>query len=202
MSNVNDMELMKKIEMFTRKNRPGIGPKRGEFDKDHRGMCPPPEMEGEMRGPEFGRPPMPPFGGPHHPGEEPPFGGPHHPGEPPFGPHGPHFMKRPPLSRERLLVIIGEEPKGIRQKAIIDKVGLGQSSVSELINKLEDDGYVERKVDPSDKRATLLFLTEKGQARALEVEDERKEFFSEIFAKLTEEEKETLSAIMDKLLSE
>ena len=84
----------------------------------------------------------------------------------------------------------------------MEKAGIGQSSVSELINKLEDDGYVERKVDPTDKRATLLFLTEKGAARAFEVEDERKEFFATIFSKLSEEEKQTLSDIMDKLLSE
>ena len=99
-------------------------------------------------------------------------------------------------------MIIGENPDGIRQKAIMEKAGIGQSSVSELINKLEDDGYIERKVDPSDKRATLLFLTEKGQARALEVEDERKEFFADVFARLTNEEKSTLSDIMDKLLAE
>jgi len=61
---------------------------------------------------------------------------------------------------------------------------------------------VERKVDPTDKRATLLFLTEKGSARALEVEDERKEFFAAIFSKLSDEEKQVLSDIMDKLLSE
>ena len=99
-------------------------------------------------------------------------------------------------------MIIGENPDGIRQKDIVEKAGIGQSSVSELINKLEDDGYVERKVDPSDKRATLLFLTEKGQARALEVEDERKEFLADAFAKISDEEKQTLSDIMDKLLEE
>ena len=170
---VNDMELMKKILLFTRKNRPGMGP----------GPC---------------RPPEPPFGE-HHP----------HEGMPPFEPHGPHGhhgphdpgFRRPPLSREHLLVIIGENPDGIRQKAIMEKAGIGQSSVSELINKLEDDGYIERKVDQTDKRATLLFLTEKGQARALEVEDERKEFFADIFAKLTDDEKKTLSDLMDKLLA-
>ncbi len=61
---------------------------------------------------------------------------------------------------------------------------------------------MERKVDPTDKRATLLFLTEKGSARAFEVEDERKEFFIAIFSKLSDEEKQVLSDIMDKLLSE
>ena len=168
---IDDMELMKKILLFTRKNRPGMGP----------GPCRPPMS------------PMPPFGE-HHP----------HDGMSLFGPHGPHDpgFRKPPLSREHLLVIIGENPEGIRQKAIMEKAGIGQSSVSELINKLEDDGYIERKVDPTDKRATLLFLTEKGQARALEVEDERKEFFADVFAKLTDEEKNTLSDIMDKLLAE
>ena len=174
---INDMELMKKILMFTRKNRPGM---RGEGHGFHHG-------KGE---PHFGREPMPPFEGPHH-GERPPFEGPES-----------HCFKRPPLSREHMLVLINEKPEGIRQKELIEKAGIGQSSVSELINKLEDDGYIERKVDPSDKRATLLFLTEKGQARALEVEDERTAFFSDIFSKITDEEKKTLSDIMDKLLAE
>ena len=115
---------------------------------------------------------------------------------PPFGLHG----RRPPLSRERLLVIIGKHPEGIRQKMIAEKVGINQSSTSELINKLESDGYIERKVDPDDKRATLLFLTEKGAARAAEVEDERQEMFRGMFDALTEEEKQTLSGILDKLL--
>lgn len=186
---IDDMELMKKILLFTRKNRPGMGP-------------------GPFRPPV---PPMPPFGDrrpiPHSPFPMQPFGEhrPHGPiPMPPIGPRGlndPGFRK-PPLSREHLLVIIGENPDGIRQKDIVEKAGIGQSSVSELINKLEDDGYVERKVDPSDKRATLLFLTEKGQARALEVEDERKEFLADAFAKISDEEKQTLSDIMDKLLEE
>ena len=104
---IDDMELMKKILLFTRKNRPGMGP----------GPC---------------RPPMPAFGE-HHPHDEmPPFGPHGHHG--PHGPHDPGF-KKPPLSREHLLVIIGENPEGIRQKAIMEKAGIGQSSASELITR-------------------------------------------------------------------
>ena len=119
-------------------------------------------------------------------------------GMPPFGPHG----KRPPLSREHLLILIGKHPEGIRQKMIAEEAGINQSSTSELIDKLENDGYIERRVDPTDKRATLLFLTELGAARADEVEDERKEMFKGLFAKLSEEEKQTLSDLLDKLLEE
>ncbi len=172
-NNVN-MELMKKIMIFTRK------------------------AHGH-------RPPEPPFGDRGPCGHRPPFGehGPHghRPPEPPFGGPGPHGF-RPPLSRERLLVVMAETPEGIRQKDLIEKLHIGQSSTSELINKLEDDGYIERKVDESDKRATLLFLTEKGQARASEVADERAAMFEDVFSKLTDEEKQTLSDLFDKLLAD
>jgi DNA-binding MarR family transcriptional regulator len=84
----------------------------------------------------------------------------------------------------------------------VEKLHIGQSSTSELINKLEDDGYIERKVDEADKRATLLFLTEKGQARAAEVADERAAMFEKFFSKLTDEEKQTLSDLFDKLLAD
>ena len=129
----------------------------------------------------------------------------------PGGPHGgrPHGRtdgcdhgRRPPLSREHLLTLISQYPDGVRQKVIAEKAGISQSSASEVINKLENDGYVERKVDPDDKRATLLFLTEMGTARAAEVEDERKEMLQGMFYRLTEEEKQTLSELLDKLLTE
>jgi len=196
----NEIELMKKMVLFTRQARLGMparvphgagGPCRrgpgmpgpGPHPNFHGGMKPGPVCPGDvpkpghpgaMPGPMNGRPPVPPFGRPG--------------------------MPKPPLSREHLLVIISKYPDGVRQKVLADKMGINQSSASELVNKLEATGYLERTVDPDDKRATLLFLTEKGKARAAEVEDERNEIFKEIFSVLTEEEKETLSALLDKLL--
>ena len=100
----------------------------------------------------------------------------------------------------RLLVLIGKSEGGVRQKDLLEKVHIGAPAMSELINKLEDDGYIVRTVDPADRRATLLSLTEKGAARAAEVEDERALRFKSAFAALSDEEKEALSAILDKLL--
>ena len=109
-------------------------------------------------------------------------------------------MPRPMLGRERLLVLIGKSEGGVHQKDLLEKVHIGAPAMSELINKLEDDGYIVRTVDPADRRATLLSLTEKGAARAAEVEDERALRFKSAFAALSDEEKEALSAILDKLL--
>lgn len=109
-------------------------------------------------------------------------------------------LSEPLLSREHLLVIIKEFPQGIRQKVVADKAGVNQSSASELIGKLAEAGYIRREPDPDDKRATLLFLTEKGQERALQVQEERKSLYGGIFDVLSEKEKQTLSDLLDKLL--
>ena len=52
------------------------------------------------------------------------------------------------------------------------------------------------------RRSTLIVLTEKGKARAYEVLDERQKAASDFCARLTEEEKDTLILLLDKLLGE
>ena len=110
-------------------------------------------------------------------------------------PHGPH----PAFARERLLDVIGNYEGGVRQKTLTEELRINPSSVSELISKLESDGYVKRTVDPTDKRATLITLTELGEARAAELADERAEKMGKAFARLTDEEKEQLIALLEKL---
>ena len=120
----------------------------------------------------------------------------------PFGPHAGMHHRKCGLSRERMLVIISEYPDGVRQKQLAERAEINASSTSEVVNKLEDDGYIVRTVDETDKRATILKLTDLGKARAEEIKEEREGFMEEFFAKLTENEKETLSNILDKLLAE
>ena len=134
--------------------------------------------------------------GPH--GEHGPHGhGPCH-GPKPMG-HRARMRTMRMLSRERILGILLEHEDGLRQKAIAEEMHIGPSSTSEFIDKLEQTGYIERRPDPDDGRATRIYLTEKGKARAYELEDERKERFAALFTALTDEEKEQLLALLDKL---
>ena len=103
------------------------------------------------------------------------------------------------FAQERLLRIIQEKADGIRQKDLVEELKVNPSSVSEIISKLQAEGYVERTVDPMDKRATLITLTELGRARAYELEDERNERFSSLFSRLTDSEKEQLVELLEKL---
>ena len=189
-----EMELFEALMRTSRKVKHqmfGCGPRGPEGFGPRRPMPPHgPGMgpEGCHRGPEgFGpRGPMPPHGpeGCHH-------HGPHH------GPHG-----RGPLSRERVLTALLAAEDGLRQKALAEQLRVNPSSMSEFIDRLESDGYIVRTVDPTDKRATIITLTEKGQARACEVEDERAENITPIFAALTEDEKAQLLALLNKLIAE
>lgn len=138
---------------------------------------------GDERGP---LPPMPP-----HCGK-----GPH--GK---GPHGPCGRHGRGMSRERLLVLLAQRPEGMWQKDLAWEADINASSASELIGRLEQDGYLTREADENDRRAVLLKLTEAGAQRAAEIRAEREGFLESLFAKLSQEEKETLSELLDKLLN-
>ncbi|WP_433193387.1 MarR family winged helix-turn-helix transcriptional regulator [Nocardia sp. CA-107356] len=63
-------------------------------------------------------------------------------------------------------------PEGSRISAMAQEAGMTQQSMGELVAHMERCGYVERKVDPSDRRARLVVVTREGQA-ALGVAAER-----------------------------
>ena len=109
---------------------------------------------------------------------------------------------RPFFIRERLLVTLDSHKEGARQKTLAEELDISQAAVSELVSKLEKDKYVIREADPSDKRATLIKLTELGSARAAELADERNERFSKIFTALTEKEKDQLLKLLEKLTAD
>ena len=114
-------------------------------------------------------------------------------------PHPHERRPAPSFERERVLDVIGNYEDGVRQKTLTEELRINPSSVSEMITKLENDGYVKRTVDPTDKRATLIRLTELGEARNAELSDEKNERFKAAFEPLTHEEKVQLLALLEKL---
>ncbi|NNH72103.1 winged helix DNA-binding protein [Nocardia uniformis] len=69
------------------------------------------------------------------------------------------------------------DPAGSRITTLAEAAGMTQQSMGELITHLERHGYVERQVDPADRRARLVVLTDSGRttlaaagARIVEIE--------------------------------
>ena len=109
---------------------------------------------------------------------------------------------RPFFVRERLLVIADSYDGAVRQKTLVEELDVSPAAVSELVSKLERDEYVKREIDPDDKRATLIKLTDLGKARAAELADERNERFSKAFAALNAKEKDQLLKLLEKLTAD
>ena len=60
-----------------------------------------------------------------------------------------------------IIILVNNDDNGLTQKEIADKLGLEGPTLIPIIDKLEKDGFVVRKVDPTDRRNNRIFLTEK-----------------------------------------
>jgi DNA-binding MarR family transcriptional regulator len=56
------------------------------------------------------------------------------------------------------------EEDGLRMGELAQRARLSKQAMTELVRRLERDGLVERRPDPSDGRASVVFLTERSRA--------------------------------------
>ena len=88
---------------------------------------------------------------------------------------------------------------GITQDQLSKKIFINKSNVARQLAILEEDGFVERKPSPDDKRAIQVYPTQK----ALDVLPKIREIFqtweSLVAQDLTEEERETLVRMLGKM---
>jgi MarR family transcriptional regulator, temperature-dependent positive regulator of motility len=62
-----------------------------------------------------------------------------------------------------VLVAVLEQP-GRGQKQVAQRMGVDAVNFGQMIDELEGKGLVERKIDPDDRRARKLYVTERGAA--------------------------------------
>lgn len=51
---------------------------------------------------------------------------------------------------------------GLTQKQLLERIDIEQATMANTLSRMERDGLIERRPHPSDKRAQLVFLTEKA----------------------------------------
>ena len=57
------------------------------------------------------------------------------------------------------------EAEGTRLTDLAERAQITKQSMGYLVDYLEQRGYLERRPDPSDRRASLIYLTERGWAQ-------------------------------------
>jgi MarR family transcriptional regulator for hemolysin len=67
------------------------------------------------------------------------------------------------------LRVLSRRGKCARQGVLAEEMGIEGPSLVRLIDLLQAEGLVERREDPTDRRAKTLHLTSKGEAKADEI---------------------------------
>ncbi len=107
-----------------------------------------------------------------------------------------YFDKRG--GQNRLLSLLPESGS-ITQKELAERLGVRPATASDTITRLEEAGLVKRSFGRADRRFVHVALTELGIAKRKEYAREGEERRKSLFTALTEEEKSTLLALLEKL---
>lgn len=89
--------------------------------------------------------------------------------------------------------------EGINQKDLAFLLGIRPQTIGEMLRKLEEQGCIERRKSELDARAIQVYLTPEGRARAERISERRALAAADMFSVLTDEEKEQLDALLDKI---
>jgi DNA-binding MarR family transcriptional regulator len=102
-------------------------------------------------------------------------------------------------AQERALRMITRSGEPLRMTELADKLGVVPRSVTTVVDALEVAGLVRREIDPGNRRAIRLHLTERGVAVRQELRDARRKAAEDLFAPLSDDERATLSELLTKL---
>jgi DNA-binding MarR family transcriptional regulator len=93
------------------------------------------------------------------------------------------------------------EEDGLRLGELARRARLSKQTMTELVRRLERDGLVERRADPSDGRASLVYVTSRTRAFGPVAAEVLAELDSLVRRRLDDEGAETLKAALTELLN-
>jgi MarR family transcriptional regulator, organic hydroperoxide resistance regulator len=100
--------------------------------------------------------------------------------------------------QEMILVELWEGDR-LTQTEIAERLGVQAPTVTKMLQRMEEAGWVERYACPGDSRATRVVLTERGRALKAQVESAWSELEERTLDGLTEEERQYLQALLSRL---
>lgn len=101
-------------------------------------------------------------------------------------------------SQKRILIIMNEMGE-TTQTELTERLGVRSASVSEVVGKLEKAGNVVRRQGEDDRRTVILSLTDSGMELARQAQEQRDRRHEEMFSCLTDDEKDSLLALLEKI---
>lgn len=111
--------------------------------------------------------------------------------------HAEKVLKPFDLTVEQLHLLknIPEEP-ALSQNQLCELAQKSAANVTRILDRLERKGFIKRKKNPADRRATLLFLTSQGKELITEVSQLLQAFTEQLTMGISTQEQETLIRLL------
>lgn len=110
-------------------------------------------------------------------------------------PAGEHHISR---GGHRLLGIVLEND-GIRTTDLAEQTDIRPASLTDVLKRLDDDGYIRREKDENDSRVIRIYATEKARDEYVRREADRKAQNERLLTYLTDDEAAGFCEVCDKL---
>lgn len=105
-------------------------------------------------------------------------------------------------SQSRALRVIALDDDGVRPSALADQLRIAPRSATDVVDTLEERGWVRRTPDPTDRRATTLTLTEAGHELVAAIDDVRSRASEQVLDVLSAAQRRTLHEILSVVVGE
>ena len=106
-------------------------------------------------------------------------------------------MREPGVSYARMRLLGALHCGGPKiMSGISDELGVTRRNITALVDALEDEGLVRRRPHPTDRRATVIELTEEGGRTMDTIYEEHRRAVAELFAGLTPEDRAELVRLL------
>lgn len=98
-----------------------------------------------------------------------------------------------------VLTVLARNP-WLDQTAIGYEVGLDRTTAADVIKRLEEKGYLERRVNPQDKRSRQAAVTQKGAAIMQELQESMARSQKRLLQPLSPRDQKTFMSLLVKLV--
>ena len=106
-------------------------------------------------------------------------------------------------NRQAEIILTVTRHPGCSQDELADRLLINKSGIARQLASMEEDGLVARTVSPTDRRVTLVDLTEKSQNLVPGIREVNRQWADFLLEGLTEQEQElltnTLEGIRDRI---
>jgi DNA-binding MarR family transcriptional regulator len=105
-----------------------------------------------------------------------------------------HFARKSGLSMVQMNVLTHIYYRGECEiTALLETLEVSKAAAGQLVERMEQQGLVQRRPDPQDRRARLVSLTEKGSELILASIAARQEWMKDVMARVPEEQRAVIA---------